>query len=448
MAIPLPEGWKTFTDGDGDCSTPPVPPEPVPTKIIQTCDDVFAWNEGRDTPVIWTVPGPDCGVHGDQGEWYDTALVLEVNTSPTCYGIIDVAPPLLACERDNLEGFLVWQASFQIVIGTPRFGICAWIQESTDSEHVTLFGLIVDVSALTIGIYQWTDMTLLNLAVLPAATYVTSYVPVFGDVLSLTIEQFPSFPFTGPIGDVYDSSNNFKLELPTDFNGGFDGIPVMPFNWHVGFIAVGDSPPGTALFFPSTVFDNCGVGPVQHTAHLFIEKDYASGAACAKIKFSYHYTADPSGVCQPFFCDIQVEAGLYDAHDCGGLPMINPNSTLLPNRGTVAWTMTGGVFDCPGFCDQGLLHVEGSSISVSNAPGNCPPDTGCCGPSDGGPVHIKYEYTPNDPVGEFISIEFDINPTGLSGSIYVPAMDYVTFRSHAQIAFGCCPCSETLPFLP
>ncbi len=425
---------------------PDIPPPPPPTGGgLVTCAGVFEWNEERgDVPVIWS-DGLDCEVLPT--EHYDTELDLRITTGQECYGILAVDPPSLCDGLEDTDWYISLQGAFEIANGSPRFGICAWCPSIIDADNVTCFGLVVDVINNTVGLYYWLNASLEDFGTLPTPLYETAYTAAPFDELFLEVYKFTG-SYNGPFGYVY-SHNRAALKKFLPSSGGGD-LVVSPKNFKKGFLAIGGGGSGTARFAPFSSYD-CGSGNFAYTLWGQTEPDIPSGMACTKVFFQYTYLGDVTSPCAGGMShEIRVDALLVDKRDCHGHEISSfINMTALAARGTLDHFSITGSANCAGAALNVDVASGGFSTFTANTGALCSFfGTGCAGPKDGSAVHVIWAYTPNDPEGSPVTIEFDINPAGVwptpTLQTYTPTMEFISVRTTAQIDGGCCPCSETV----
>lgn len=227
LSIPLPAG--------GGIST--VPPEPLPdTGDVSTCDTVFTWGPNY-LAFTWNGHAYN-SVTGDKTRSFDTTSIIQIATTPTCYGITRAAIPSTVTIPDSYSFAISFRG---LVSGTPIAGPCFLSAADSIATNATCHAIVVDWST---GFTSFVKFEGASLSSLTNATiiYSAAFLPTDGDYFFLASTQ-----------DEFENTVSAKIYAEGDFGGtekwGLDSTEVVTNICDAGLVAIGGvGSNGTCLF--------------------------------------------------------------------------------------------------------------------------------------------------------------------------------------------------------
>ena len=147
-----------------------------------------------------------------------------------------------------------WTVRFNgLIDGTPRAGICLWVDDATIATVAKLYALVIDYDVSVMRLIRWNNASLIN-EDRGTLLGTISGLPAIGDLLLLQMNQFPANmgANTNNITASWRNANDVSI---TDLTVLFDDTPALADHQKVrhrrcgvGFVSIGGSTAGKLAF--------------------------------------------------------------------------------------------------------------------------------------------------------------------------------------------------------
>ena len=221
-----------------------------------TCNDVFSWPGEQQGIPAWTLRDYYNEIGGSRTITRDRSLELRINSTPTCWGVMWQKVSALATLPTNKAAGseIDWTIRFNgLIEGTPRAGICIWVDDATTHLVAKLYALVIDYDLSVMRMMKWDDASLID-KTKGTVLGTISNLPAVNDELLLQMNQFPAnigASFNG-ITAQWSNSSGVAISSVTSL---FDETPslankqtIRHRRCGVGFISIGGTTSGRLAF--------------------------------------------------------------------------------------------------------------------------------------------------------------------------------------------------------